>query len=383
MGVCLGLAALARPALADLSDWSIEPYTTDAGQAEFSLGGTASGSFYTTDQDRDGAAGTVRLEPKLTRDYDSGMMLSLQASILAAHDALTLDRYGNDVFEKVYGTLQLGLGRVEIGQTDGAAYTLAVSGPKIDPLISIDDPETTFFRDPATGRAFGELFALRSEVGASDNFAKLSYYTPKLFGLQIGLSYTPSEGKYVVPFLSAGPDVSDRQNRMWEMAARYEDQFGDATAKFYGGMTMGHDEWRTPGHEGLTDWAFGVQVDYPLSDDWKLSAGGAYRRSNAYAFNLNDVQAEQNTGALHLSTALTWTAWSAGFEYSDGTARAADAPTLGARGYQAGLSYTINTNMQITGGWQHFDYKRDTTTFYNGQSRIGMNAGFLHLLFHV
>lgn len=378
--VILSLFAFA-PAWAD--DWNLEPLSTELGPATLGLGGTADGALFTAADHGPHAAGLLRFTPSITRSYDTGMVLSLEASILAAHDALALDRYGNDVFEKVYGKLQFGLGRFEVGQTDGAAYTLAISGPKIDPAVSIDDPQMTFFRDPQTGRAFASVFALRSETGSSANFAKFSYYTPKVFGLQLGLSYTPSEGKTVVPFLSAGPDMADRQNRMWEMAATYDTQFGDAAAKFYGGMTMGHNEWRTPGHEGLTDWAFGAQVDYPLNDDWKISAGGAYRRSNAYAFDVGNVQAYQNTGALHLSTALTWNAWSAGFEYSDGTARAGGAPTIGARGLQAALSYSINSNWQITGGWQRFDYKRDAGAFYNGAQRIEMDAGFAHLRFKV
>jgi hypothetical protein len=382
--VALAMAAvLFAPAVSQADMFPVEPLLTGFGAADLTLGGTADGALFATDQDSRTAAGRLRLNPAIVRSYDTGMVISLEASILAAHDTLSLGRYGNDVFEKVYGKVQFGLGRFEIGQTDGAAYTLAVAGPKIDPAVSVDDPQMTFFRDPATGRAFANIFALRSETGSSSNFAKLSYYTPKVFGFQLGLSYTPSEGKNVLPFLDAGPDVANRQNRMWEMAAAYETQLGDATAKISGGMTMGHNEWRTPGHEGLTDWSFGAQVDYPLDDEWKISAGGAYRRSNAYAFDVNDVQAFRNTGALHLSAAVTWTAWSAGFEYSDGTARAIDAPTLDTRGMQAALSYAINSNLQLTGGWQRFVYERDMGLFYNGRQRIDMNAGFAHLRFKV
>jgi len=376
-------AALASSPHANADVFPVEPLSTDFGDDTLTLGGAADGAAFATDRDSNNAAGLLRLNPAIVRSTDTGMMISLEASILAAHDDLALDRYGNDVFEKVYGKLQFGLGRFEVGQTDGVAYTLAVTGPKIDPAVSIDDPQMTFFRDPTTGRAFAAIFALRSETGSSANYAKLSYYTPKLFGVQIGFSYTPSEGKTVLPFLDAGPDVADRQNRMWEMAASYETQLGDATAKFSGGMTMGHNEWRTPGHEGLTDWAFGAEVSYPLDDDWKIVAGGVYRRSNAYAFDVNEVQALRNTGALHASTALMWKGWSAGFEYSDGTARAVGEPTLGARGFEAAISYMINENLQLTGGWQRFDYKRDLGTFYNGEQRIDMNAGFAHLRFKV
>ncbi len=188
----LSLFAAAH-ALAD--DGPFEPPSTELGPVTLSLGGVADGALFDASRNEGSAAGLLRLNPAITRDYDSGLVLSLEASLLVAHDALALDRYGNDVFEKAYGKLQFGLGRFEIGQTDGAAYTLGTSGPKIDPAVSIDDPQMTFFRDPATGRAFADLFALRSETGASANFAKLSYYTPKLFGFQLGLSYTPSEGK--------------------------------------------------------------------------------------------------------------------------------------------------------------------------------------------
>ena len=48
-------------------------------------------------------------------------------------------------------------------------------------------------------------------------------------------------------------------------------------------------------------------------------------------------------------------------------------------GFQISAGYKINTNMQLTIGWQHYDYSRNAGTFYNGLSEIGMNAGFLSL----
>ena len=35
------------------------------------------------------------------------------------------------------------------------------------------------------------------------------------------------------------------------------------------------------------------------------------------------------------------------------------------------------------GGWQRLDYRRDSGAFTNGNDRIGMDAEFLHLKFHV
>jgi hypothetical protein len=47
------------------------------------------------------------------------------------------------------------------------------------------------------------MFALRTRVGASSNYAKIVYTSPSLFGAQLALSFTPSEGKQL-PFPECG-----------------------------------------------------------------------------------------------------------------------------------------------------------------------------------
>ncbi|HSZ73289.1 MAG TPA: porin, partial [Rhizomicrobium sp.] len=293
-------------------------------------------------------------------------------------------RYGGDVFEKTFATIQTGLGRIEIGQADGAGYTMAVAGPKVDPDTSIDDADMNFFRDPITGRAVIDLFPLKSEVDSSSNYAKLSYFTPRLFGIQIGVSYTPSQGKDVLPFVNDGPDVPDRQKRIWETAISYSDTLGEATFKTSAALSMAHDGDRMPGHQGLTDWALGASVDYPIDDDVKLSLGGAYRQTNAYAFDIDEPLAAGSTKATHVSTEVSDGSWLGGFEYSTGTADGSfGAPELGVSGYETTIGYRINANLQLSGGWQRLDYRRDSGAFYNGSDRLSMDAEFLHLKFHV
>jgi hypothetical protein len=388
-GAALVLAGLS-PARAGLTDWSVTPFETDIGEAQFTLGGDANGAVFTNDQpgfpglDTTGATGALRLFPKLERSYDSGLTIGLHASILAARDPLATDRYGGDVFEKSYGTLQTGLGTVELGDVDGAAYRLAISGPKVDEKVSLDDPEITFFRDPVTGRAFDRTFTVATEVGGSLNFAKLSYYTPRLFGVQLAGSFTPSENREVVPFISKGPHVPDRQQNIWELAANYSDYFGPVSLGAYAGVSMGHDAAKTAGHEGLTDWAFGTEADYDVNDDLKLAVGGAYRQSNAYTFGINSVLAHGATRALHLSTTATYQSWIAGGELIDGDADGSlGAATVGVHGYGASVGYVINTNLQLTAGWQQLRYARNIGAFYNGLPVIKMNAEYLHLDFHV
>ncbi|MGA7675668.1 MAG: porin [Rhizomicrobium sp.] len=380
-------AMIATPALAGLGDWSISPWSTNLSDISLTVGGRAQGTAFTADQpvaagvDQTSASGAATLTTTLERDYDSGLSLALKGAFEVYHDRLSGDNYGDDFVQKVYATAQTGLGRAEIGMTDGAAYTLAVTGPVVDDATTMDNTNATFFRDPSTGRAFVGVFALNSAVESSLNYAKISYYTPRLFGVQLAASYTPSEGKDAIPFLSAGPHVTNRQKSIWEGALSYSDNFGPVALGVYGGFAFAHAEDKTAGHEGLTEWGLGSEIDYNLNDDVKLAVGGAYRQSNAYAFAINDAQANGETSSGHLSATLSDGPWIVGGEVGDGTAEGA--PKLGVHGVGASLGYVFNSNLQATLGWQQLRYDRDVGTFYNGAPRIRMDAVFLHLSLHV
>jgi hypothetical protein len=375
---------------AGLGDWNINPWTADFSNLSLTVGGEAHGTLFATHMpkaagfDQNWASGLADVSATLQRDYDSGLTLSLKTSFEVARDKLSYDNYGGRFVQKVYGVAQTGLGRVELGMTDGAAYALAITGPVVDGATSMDNANATFFRDPATGRDFTRIFALNSAVESSLNYAKISYYTPRLFGVQLAASYTPSEGREVIPFLNNGPDVLNRQKSIWEAAASYSDYFGPVSVGFYGGFSLAHADNKTPGHEGLTEWGVGSEIDYALNDDLKLAVGGAYRHANTYAFDINDALSSGGTESSHLSATLSDGPWIVGGEYGNGTADgAATAPTIGVRGYQASVGYVFNANLQATVGWQQLRYSRDVGAFYNGAARIVMDAAFFHLRLHV
>jgi len=385
------LCALAGPAQAlDLTDWSVQPYETTLGDdVQLKVHGAFDGSLYANDMprphlDQTGVTGQGWVGVALERDYDSGLQISLNSVFEAYHDRLSIDNYGGDVVQKVYGRVQTGLGRIEIGNTDGAAYTLAATGPTVEGFSSIDNTNASYFRDPSNGQAFINIFALNSAVEDSLNYAKISYYTPRLFGVQLGASFTPSEGKDVVPFLANGPQVSDRQKSIWEAALSYNGDMGAISYGLSAAWSGGHDDDKTPGHAGLSDYAFGGEVDYAIDDDWKLAVGGAWRHDNSYTFNINDVLAGGATTSDHLSATITRGSWIFGGEWGSGVADANGAePDIGVHGASTTLGYVVNTNLQVNVGWEQFHYHRDAGVFYNGAQRIEMDAGFLNFEFKV
>ena len=384
-GAALILAGLTLPTPALALDIpSLPQFQAEIGDAQLSVGGTASGAVFDSNLKRQpGASGSAKLMPRLHRDYDSGLSLGLNAT-LAESDPLSRGRYGGDFFEKLFAEVRTGLGRVEIGQTDGAGYVVAAGGPKVDAQVSLDDPQTSFFRDPITGHAVIDMFALRTGVGASSNYAKFAYVSPALFGAQLALSFTPNQGKQVLPFLTAGPDVPGRQAAIWEAGLRYSTDFGPVSLTGYGGVAEGRGEHKLGRQEGVSDLGAGLRADYVIDDELSFSLGGSYRHSNAYAFDITQSFDGATTRALHVSAAATLGSWVWGVEYGNAVAGSpAGLPRLGLNGYQASLGYVLNNNWQITGGWQRLDYARNSGVFFNGAPRLNMDAGFLHLNLHV
>jgi hypothetical protein len=369
--------SLASPAFAQV----LAAPSLEVGQAELKLNADASGALFWPHQpgwDGAQASGALRLMPQLKRSYDSGLSLGLDSTFTLA-DPLSRGRYDGDAIEKLAGFAGTGLGRIEVGITDGAGYGLAVTGPKVDAGVSLEDPRTSFFRDPFSHRAVSEMFALRTAVGASSNYAKIVYTSPSLFGAQLALSFTPSEGKQL-PFLNAGPHLPGRQVEFWEAALRYETDLGPVSLSAYGAVSESRAEHKLPGQEGTSDLGTGVRADYPLDEDISLSLGGSYRQSNAYGFNVNQSWQAGTTRAGHVSAALTYKQWMAGLEYGNGVAnKVAGLPRLGLNGLEASAGYKISDSIAISAGWQHQSYSRSNGVFFNGAPQLKMDAVYLHL----
>jgi len=123
-----------------------------------------------------------------------------------------------------------------------------------------------------------------------------------------------------------------------------------------------------------------LRLDYPMTEDLSFSAGGAYRQTNAYAFQIARSYQAGTTRVMQASAAATYDSWELGFEYGDGNADAVGgAARLNLNGYQASLGYDFSSSIQVSTGWQRMIYQRPSGAFYNGLSRINLDAVFLHL----
>ncbi|MBV9550086.1 MAG: hypothetical protein JO256_10495 [Alphaproteobacteria bacterium] len=364
---------------------TLEPLTLPLGNAELSVGGAARAALFRADQPGSAAdiAGVAKLIARLQQTDDTGLTLSLNTT-LAVHDRLSFGRYDGDLLEKLYGEARTGLGVVRLGLVDGASAALAVAGPVADTAVSLNDPSVTFFRDK-NGNAIANIFTLRTPGGPSSNYAKLVYESPDLssllgMGVRLSLSFAPSEGKNVLPFLAAGPKVAGRQADMWEGALRYDSDFGPLSVSAYGGASFGRGEHKLPGQEGVSDYAAGLRGDYAVNQTLTLSLGAAFHSSNAYGFDINRAYDGAATRIVHVSGGATYYGWSASLEYGSGVAGGvAGNARLGLNGTEAQIAHSFSDSVLASVGWQHLIYNRDKGSFYDGSRRLSLDALFVHL----
>lgn len=357
-----------------------EPFNWSIGNLDLTAGGLAGGAFSYAWQrgvhDRAQASGELRSWLLVQRTFDNGMILGARTDLLLAHDRLSGDIYDNDTIEHLFLFWQMGFGRVELGQQDGAAYTMALTGPEIDPLVSLEARHISLFRNPATGREFGQFFKQVTAVQTSSNYAKINYLTPRILGIQFGVSFTPETVRSPLPWTGNPQNTANEQHDIWEVGASYTGYVSGVAVGLTAGYAQGSQRESSLQGANLYDWSVGGELAW-LLDDTKLTIGGAYRETNAWLLDVDDVLRGARTGGEHLSLTAENGPWRLGAETS--VAHAAGPVDYGITGYQATLGYQFTPAIELTGGWQWYDYARNTGLFSNGRPTIRMNAGYIGL----
>ena len=285
------LLAWPAQAAADWSDWSLSPTSFVLGDWTGSIGASVSGAAYWADQPRPrpGLTGSVLITPHLTNELANGWEIDAHAALLVYRDELSGDIYDNRLFQIAYVSLQTQYGRLELGQQDGAAYALSVVGPKVVSSAALDAASLTFFRNPGTGKPLIDVFRLVTGEFATENFAKISYYSPRLYGVELGGSFTPYQARNGLPFAGQGVTVADRQTRLLEAAVNYDADLGPFNP-------WGANDGKVVDSEMVRDLAFWARWGHPCG-----------RPFDAQAFMLRHPQWNWLNGYMRDRPSWPWT----------------------------------------------------------------------------
>jgi outer membrane protein OmpU len=284
------------------------------------VGGSVTAGFYVIDADNITAgplAGTSfndtavklvarNIDIKAEGTLDNGMVAGVLATLSLGDDWNTNFNNNDATFRELFAYLEGGFGRFEIGGTDGAAFKMHYTSPWFVPGNGVDSPNilnglasvplaTTFA--PAARHSTFSLMAADAN--------KVTYFTPRFAGFQLGLSFTP-ETTYNGPNpngIGLNPNNSSIEEVV-EIALNYAGSFG--------GVDVGVDGFYTTG-----DAPAGFNAD-PEELGFGLNLGfGGFTLGGAW-YQSEDLGVFGVSFPIPGAAGLEEEVWTAGLSYATG-----------------------------------------------------------------
>ncbi|MDZ4381089.1 MAG: porin [Parvibaculum sp.] len=159
------------------------------------VGGTVTAGFYVIDADDIGATSfndtkvavvARNIDIKAEGTLDNGMVAGVLATMSLGDDWNNNLNNNDAVFRELFAYLEGGFGRFEIGGTDGAAFKMHYTSPWFVPGNGLDSANIL---NATTIATYGFRHSTFSLMAADAN--KVTYFTPRFAGFQLGLSFTP------------------------------------------------------------------------------------------------------------------------------------------------------------------------------------------------
>lgn len=201
--------------------------------------------------------------------------------------------------DEVFAFIDADFGRLEMGDQDDVTDRMQLEGD--DVLVGRAGPDG----DVADFFAFGSGGAV-SATGNSEtsDATKITYFSPRYGGFQVGVSHTPDDGSNGASFTETDNDGD--YEKVWGLGANYSARFGDFTADLSATYEVGDSE----------DAVNGGETEGDLET---ISVGGTLMYG-AFAFGLGFVDfAEKGQSQANIALgADSGQYWNAGAAYRYG-----------------------------------------------------------------
>ncbi len=242
--------------------------------------------------------------------------------------------------EEVFAYVEGGMGRVEVGAHDGAAFLMSYVAPAPTAAYGVDTP---FFLNVSRVSARST-----TRINMSDEANKLTYFTPRMSGFQLGTSYTPSNdcrgagptpsgavarvnssncfGSGAQSQVGVRGDADGGVEDILELAGNYVGKWGVVDVALSAGYSWGDHE------------AFGIGVASPITGDPEAYNLGLNLATAGWTFGGAWYQSED----LVLGNTLTGgngvdeELWNLGLTYATGP-------------WQAGIAYQDSEQDGVSG----------------------------------
>ena len=263
-------------------------------------------------------------------------------------------------------------GRIELGATDSASFKMVYSAPSA--LIGWGFGEHNFWQwgdnflaSNQAGRGFLLLgTAAAQSVGFAGDATKITYFSPRFAGLQVGVSFTPSfsasGSTATCAFRGGSGEINNcpRNNNAWhdglDISANYLNKFGDVSLALYGAyVTAGFDRGAAgagnspnPSIFGrYKSWASGAQIGYS-----GFTLGGGLGRDNNGLKGQNAVRWYAASLMYENGPFAMSAGWWGG--RNDDRTRTPTAQNVPGKDkinyYEVGANYTLSPGIKLTSG---------------------------------
>lgn len=285
----------------------------------------------------------------------------LQVGINVQLEAYTTD----DQIDEHYVYLEGGWGRLEIGAENGAAYKAGGSWvPSGIVGHGVDSPN--LIHHPGRGSAH-----TNTQIGTSNDANKISYYTPRMGGFQLGVSYTPDVGDDISGGGSANPRTSLAENGSGGAGVEDIFEIGANWSGTFGGVDLGINAGYLTGDENddnreVDEWRVGGQIGYG-----GFTLVGNYNDEDTY---------DGRDGSQAFSAGLSygtgpWTV-AAGYLHSENDLQVGGGENDKRDHYEIGASYALGPGVTISGGLQYFETEAAGVTNESTAGIIAMGLDF-------
>lgn len=291
-------AGLAQPAFAS------EPL-------KVTIGGDVITGFYVIDASNSGATSfqdskvavvARNIDIDASGVLDNGLKVGVDAKLALGSDSFQGNQLANTngfaSFRQLFSYVEGKYGRIEIGGTDGAAFKMHFTSPWFVPGNGVDYPNISNI-----AVAPGALTALPITYSVMATDAnKVSYFTPRIMGFQLGGSFTPTDNRRATQANGLGlvPKAVGTIREVREIALNYVNTIGSVDLAADGYYTVGNS-----GNSSVEPKEYGVGTNLAIQG---FTLGGAW----AKAKNLD------STLVGNLIAAEDRTTWTAGVSYETG-----------------------------------------------------------------
>jgi hypothetical protein len=326
----------------------------------------------------------VELEAQGVADNSSSFDGTAQSRNTANQAAPTTGRNSSQIDESV-GWFDASWGRLEFGATWGPGLKMQYGG--YNPIPNFGNLQNNGFVQYPSAAPESATTPVNTYNVISGKNDKVALYTPRVYGLQFGMSYTPEGGTDGRQGGESGStygfqyrDTTGQQSQIMEYGLNYVNKFGGvdlalfaslATAKLERGISTGTSTDTLLSNDDRQSWALGANVKM-----FGVEAGGSFKHDNRGLKNPTRDRDQWEVGVGYTMGPARF-----GVQYLESKADDLNVTTAASTNHtkhtdklsmwQIGGTYNLGPGIDLIGGVQLVDVSNGCKTSGTGTTGAG------------